>query len=371
VSELDRALHTENWQPDDSEPSPNGTGGPFRPLDLAAAIRQPGVRPRVLRNLIYGGKLHSIGGPPEAGKTILLLWLMLAMMSYGRPAMLFDHETGPEQVSDLLRAMGADPDMIAELFTYVAFPETGWHDPDLSAMHELIADRRPAIVSFDSLGEMLGANGSDENKAGDVTRFANRVFLPITRRYGAAVIFTDHDAKGSEGAAPSRYSRGTTAKLGKTDVQIKMAALHPFSRDEDGALTLTVTKDRPGCLRRHWEIAVTRDPLTLSFRPGRPPAPGGGGMSPAKAKILDVLNEDPVNIRRLVDRIAEKYGHGLHRVTVNNILRELADDGLADKLDGGPGREALWIKPGQALVPHPAAGADVPPQQPAGDPDGV
>ena len=69
---------------------------------------------------------------------------------------------------------------------------------------------------------MMSANGADENKAADVIRFANRVFLPIMHDHGEAVLPTDHDSKAAEG---SRYSRGSTSKLGKTDVMIKLIAL--------------------------------------------------------------------------------------------------------------------------------------------------
>jgi hypothetical protein len=331
------------WQPPD-QPHPNGTGpDPFAAADLARLVRKPGKRPAVLADLIYGGKLHSVAGAPESGKTIICLHLMLAAMAKGHRVILFDHETGPDQIGDLLRAFGADPDMVADLMTYVPFPQTTWRDADVARMHDMAAALRPAIVGFDSFGEMLAANGAKEIDSGEVTRFANRVFMPLATDLNCGVIITDHDAKGGEQGGFSRYARGSTAKLGKVDVAIKLEAVKPFSRDSDGMLRLIVTKDRPGCLYRTWEVAVTRNPLSLSFTRTKPT--GNGEMSPAKAGMLAALTDNPLTIKQLVDRFAHAVGHGLRRETASRMLNELLAEGLCDRLDQGNGVEALWSKP--------------------------
>jgi hypothetical protein len=370
TSDLDpRTFPGDDWPIDEDEASTNGAD-PFRKYDLGAQLRKPGKRPAVLANLIYAGKTHSISGPPEAGKTILCLHLMMTAMALGRPVVLFDHETGPEQISDLLRSFGADPKLVDKLLTYVPFPATGWRDVDVTRMHDMVSAIQPAIVTFDSFGEMMAANGADENRAGDVVRFANRVFAPITRlatgnRRPPAVIITDHDAKPSASGAGDRYARGSTSKLAKLDVAIKLTPVRPFSRDNDGLVQLMISKDRLGCLHRHWEIAVTRFPLAMTFRKTSAPKgkstgpvpPGPEGMPPAQRKLLDVVNNEPAGIKVLTDRVAEKYGHGFKRPTVSDAMNALLEAKLVDRLDGGPGREALWLLPGGSLedVVGPAA----------------
>jgi AAA domain len=328
----------------DEEPGlPDDRTNPWRDslTDMEEIVRRPEQKPPLLEGLIYRGKFHAISGAPESGKTVLALHLAVMAMARGGPVVLIDHEAGAHQTGDILRSFGADPPTLAKLFHSFAFPDVSYRDHELADLHEYLDHVRPVLVIFDSLGEMLAANGADENRAPDVIRFANRVILPVMQAdYQAAVIVTDHDSKDGGG---TRYSRGSGGKLGKTDVTMKVAALSPFSHYQDGKLSLIVTKDRAGWLHRWWEIAVCHNPLGLTFTHSKPPSGGGSDLSPAEVKILAALTTEPQPTADVLDRLHDMQGHYLKRETMSRGLNRLVDLGLADR--ASEGREALWFLP--------------------------
>jgi AAA domain len=321
--------------------------------DLGGIMRRKLPPPQVMGRLLYAGRLHTLSGPPEAGKTVLSLWLALGAMRAGHGVLMVDEETGPRQVADLLNSMGAEPELIDKHLHYLPFTGLPWQGENLASLHELVGRNKPRLAIFDSAAELLAALDLDENSAGDVTRFWASALTPIARVHGCSVLLIDHDAKGGD----SRYSRGTGAKLAKPDVSLKLEALRPFSRDQDGAIKLTVAKDRIGCLHRYWQVHVTARPLALRFAKTTFAAQGDGGdgMSPATRKLLEVLDGTPADQQTIVDRFAARNGFGLRRETASRCLTDLLEAGLADRLDQGRGRAALWSRAVNTPLPAQAA----------------
>jgi hypothetical protein len=358
VSAPDDIGGNEEWADDAGE-----RVSPFARLHLADIMRRPARRPALLENLLYPAKLHTVTGPPESGKSALCIWLMLTAIGHQHPVIMFDGEAGAEHTADILRAFGGDPDLVDKFLWYVPFPETGFSVPDIAWLRELVREVRPVLSVWDSSAVFMAQAGVNENSTGEVTRFWSRIWLPLAREEKCAVLVTDHDAKGGNGGG-DRYARGSSAKLAGVDVAWKLQALTPFSRDQDGRLSLTVVKDRPGCLHRHWEITVTRDPLYLAFRRTSPPSGGGGGLGPAEEKLLAALTFKPMSTRTLMDRFAAMHGHGLRGETVSRCLNHLVELGLTER--GQDGREAVWCKPApepdenldQPTLPEPEPGGD-------------
>lgn len=349
---------TDDWPPD--EPYLNGDHpSPFNRHDLAEVVRRPAVEPRTLDGLVYPGKLHSLAGPPEAGKTVLCFWLAMRAMAHGHPVLIMDEEAGPDQSADLFRSMGADPAILDKYLHYIPFPAVDWrNDHAIAHLAEFMERHRPVLSVWDSSAAMMALSGCKEIDPGDVTRFWKRVFLPVGQGHGCAVLVTDHVAKGG---TDQRGGRGTEAKLAEVDVQLRLTAVRNFSHHQDGLLSLEVTKDRPGWLHRHWQIAVTRDPLALDLArttaPAQPSGAASGGPSPAMLSLINALNDIPSTIKVLVDRIVTDGGVPLRRDTASRLLSALADAGQAVRIDQGKGREALWLLPGGELAP-PADPAD-------------
>ena len=69
-------------------------------------------------------------------------------------------------------------------------------------------------------------------------------------------------------------------------------------------------------------------------------------MPPARRKLLEAVNpvggEGGATNSQLIDRIADKYGHGLYLTTVSKELNELLRSGLVDSIES-PGNPTLWL----------------------------
>jgi hypothetical protein len=211
-------------------------------------------------------------------------------------------------------------------------------------LSDILTERRPAIVTWDSSAAFLARAGLDENAAADVTRFYSQVLTPAARLHNAAVLVIDHDTKSSE---PSRYARGSGAKLAATDVAYKIAPIKPFSKEESGTSKLLVTKDRRGYLTRCHETAFLADmkgatALTVSITAAVPDHVHPD-LAQAELKVLEALDATPRTIGELTDRVKATHGHGLHRGTVQKALQKLAEMGLADQPGTTAHHQNLWM----------------------------
>ncbi len=333
----------------------------WRRMTIGAVMTAGIPKPKILENLLYSGKLHSLAGPPEAGKTVLSLHLAIAVMRMGLNVLFWDEEGGGLQTASILQSLGAEPELVDKRFFYFPFPGSQWTPKDCEELDTLMRDVKPRLAIWDSSAAMMGLAGVDENHPGEVTRFWGNVYAPVARVHGCAVLVLDHDTK--NGGTESRYARGSGAKLAGVDVGIKVEPLRPFTRAQDGLLALSVTKDRAGWLHRNWRVKVSHDPLRLFFTKSSEAQPDKGtGLSPAQQKLLDVLTDMPSTVAQLVDRVVERFGHGLRHDTVQREMNALMNGGLADRADQGAGRAALWMakktsSPGDTVMPP--AGGDI------------
>ncbi len=349
----ENGLDPEYEAPADPRESFNGHLGGITCYDLASLMRKGVTDPTVLDGLLYPGRLHALAGPPEAGKSILALWLALQVMQKGGHVVFIDEEAGAGATAAILLGFGADPELIATRLHYIPFPGLHWNDADLASLNRLLGASKPTLSVWDSAGSLMGSAGMDENSSRDVTGFWYRVLMPVCRDFGCAVLLTDHDAKDG---AESRYARGSTAKLAVVDVMLKLQPVIPFSRTRDGLVKLTVTKDRGGYLHRNYNVRYRHSPLRLEFVKSAPPSAAGSGLPPGAQALVSVLDETPMGQRDLVDRIVKGGGYPLKRDTASGYLNILLERGMADRIDQGPGREALWVKP----PPDAPGGADGP-----------
>lgn len=315
----------------------------FVPASLEDVMRLGAPEPQLLSGLLYPGKLHSISGPPESGKTIMCLRWAVEVMQRGGNVLHIDEEAGPVQTSALLSALGAEPELVGKRFSYLGYPAAGWKGNDLTALDELITGLHPVLTVWDSCAAIMAAAGLDENSASDVTRFWSTVLLPVSRRHGCAVLLVDHDAKSTEG---TRYSRGSGAKLASTDVAFKVNPVRHFSRQQDGLLKFTVAKDRQGYLHRSWRVRVSHSPFAMDFVHDIGDRPAGtDGMSPAAAKLASLLADEPADIKAIIDRLAGHYGHGMRWPEATAELNYLVAQGVADTIHE-PGMHQMWMRAG-------------------------
>lgn len=310
----------------------------FGVVDLEPAIEIVLPPTFTCGDMLYRGAVHTLSGPPDCGKTTLACWWMLQDIREGGTVLFLDEEGGRDIVTEKFQALGA---RVGERLAYVPFPSRTWGPGDLAELDELLMQRKPTLVAWDSSAVFLARAGLDENSAADVTRFYSRVLSHCARQYGAAVIVIDHDTKSSE---PSRYARGSGAKLAATDVAYKIIQIKPFSKLQNGVSKLTVSKDRRGWLTRAHEIAFTTDGhfLNLAIRESEPDTDQHPDLPPAAQKILSVLTAEPISYQDVTDRISSKYGHGLKRETVSRNMNDLHRSGLVTRIGPGP---YLWTVP--------------------------
>ncbi len=311
-------------------------------VDLEPAAEDTPYPVLICDDRLYRGAVHTLSGPPDSGKTTLACWWMLQAVREEGTVLFLDEEGGREIVTEKFQSLGAKS---GERIGYVEFPSRSWTGADVAELRALLGDRKPAIVAWDSSAAFLARAGLDENAAADVTRFYSQVLTVAAREFGAAVLAIDHDTKSSE---PSRYARGSGAKLAAVDVAYKIEPIRPFSKTESGTSKLKVVKDRRGWLERSHEVAFLADlaadvPLAVSIGPAaRQDSEAKPEMPPARAKLLALLGDDWTTQKELVDRLAAEHGHGLKRETASRELNELLSAGMADRLDQGPGKSALW-----------------------------
>jgi hypothetical protein len=237
-----------------SEPE---AGDSWQPVDLSAdRYAQPTERP-IVAGLIYRGKRHALIGPPEASKTLLALLLGLEWMraDHGRLA-LIDFEMGPNATRLLLTDLGATIDEIADVH-YVA--------PDSPPTEQQLAAITAAGVTLAIIDAAAGAydtSGLDDNKRGDVERFARSWIRPLWRTHGCTTVVLDHVVKATD--ARGRYGIGSERKLGGVDVQLGLEAITQLHRGSSGLIRISTHKDRPAHLRRPHaaELHLVSDPGT-------------------------------------------------------------------------------------------------------------
>lgn len=344
------------YEESEAEPDPGVIiRKPFERFDLGKVMRDGGPEPPKLiaQEMLYPECVHSLSGPGEVGKTTLAFWFAKKVLEDGGTVGIVDEEGGPNLTAARLLALGVT-DLMAARVHYFPFPGRSWSDPDIAEWHDLCNDLRPTLWIFDSSAACMAIAGLDENSPKDAIRFYHGVLLPAARKYSAAVVVIDHDAKydGANGQAASRYSRGTGAKFGAIDVQFKVSSTQPFSRMQSGVIRLEVTKDRPGWMHpRLYHIEVSSG-LDIWFRSDSETLAAEARdkldkLTPAESKVLACCTDKPAGIARLTQRVAAAYSMNFKRETMSRALSKLSDLGLVVKVaDGGSGRgdEALWIR---------------------------
>jgi len=307
------------------------------PVDLGPLLADPPPEPeRICGGLLYPSGLHSLAGPPEAGKTTLAYSWAVELLEQGQRVVILDEESGREQVVDKLLGLGAAPHA-AGLLDYLEFPGLRFDEFDVDELRHLLLTRRPALVIVDSSSALLSAAGLDESSNRDAA-VAYRALLRCARESTAAVVVLDHLTKDE---TAGRYARGAGVKLGLVDVALRLDPLKVFTREQSGLLKLEVNKDRRGYLPRSHEVAVevAAGHLFVTVRTTEQ-AMSGDGLRPAVAKLLEVLvaSDIPLTQAQVVDGVSALHGHGLRRETVSRGLGELLKLGLVDKLEDYPSR---------------------------------
>jgi hypothetical protein len=236
-------LGTDEEDEEDDTPSGMDTSR----IDLGTLIEEGVPDPEwVLPGMFYRAQIHWWHGEPGDGKTFMLLGLMYRLAEEGLKVLWLDEESGQIQTARRLQSFGADATVLRERFVYHARPGLTMDPADLDALFRQMIAEKPDVVVMDSMADMLGQAGIDEDNNTEVTRYIKAVVEPLKFEYDAAVICIDHVTKSKD--SRGKYARGAGAKKSKTDAAWKVVKHKDFNVNRVGMIRLEADKDRDGWL---------------------------------------------------------------------------------------------------------------------------
>jgi hypothetical protein len=328
---------------DDADPSARSSWDPVDLRSVELEMTEPTLLEREDRRpLLYAGKVHSLSGEPEAGKSHIAMALAHHEIALGNQVVFIDYETDAASVKERMLAHGCRAEDLYERFTYIR-PEQLLAAGARHRLLALLVRLGPSAVVIDGVAEALALEGLDENQATDVTTFLQA--LPrACAGTGAAVLMLDHVIKDAQ--SRGRYARGSGAKLAGVDVAFKLVSVKPFAPGHDGESRLEVAKDRYGLVRA---LQVGRAVGMVRFRSLEagtiaveihPPTAESVDSSlaelrPSARRVLAVL-EGPngaagLGVPGIGDLLAfDGAGKPLKKRTIQDSLKSLRDAELAE-----------------------------------------
>lgn len=200
--------------------------------------------------LLYMGRLHSLAGEPESGKTWIALLAALQALAVGLHVIYLDFEDTPEGIVGRLLALGAHPDRIRTGLHYIR-PDRPTDNDARAHLAHLVAEHPVALCIIDGVTEAMTLHALDPYNNPDAARFYDALPRAVVHLPDApAVLMIDHVPKDED--RPKRYAIGAQHKLAGLDgAAYVVDIVKPFAPGQPGISRIRVAKDRPGQVRRH------------------------------------------------------------------------------------------------------------------------
>ncbi|MCV7140373.1 AAA family ATPase [Mycolicibacterium fortuitum] len=233
----------------------DGEPSSWSPVDLRAARTARGqLKPTIGRrgdgaHLFYPGKVHSVHGESESGKSWFALCVAAECLLSNRPVLFVDFEDDGAEVANRLLLLGVPESVVddPQLFTYARPEVEPKTDQDVEAFARLLS-RRFDFAVIDGVTEsmtMFGLVGKDND---DVAKWQRKLPKAIARHTGAAVVCVDHVTKDAD--SRGRFALGGQHKMAGLDgAAFIIEPETPFARGLAGSASVRIGKDRHGCLR--------------------------------------------------------------------------------------------------------------------------
>ncbi|MER7309932.1 AAA family ATPase [Streptomyces griseoluteus] len=321
------------WRPRDLTDVLDGT---YRAPEPTIGRRDDGV------GLFYPGRVHSVIGESEGGKTWFALLAVCSELAAGHAVVFIDFEDDAPGVVGRLLALGADRTAIRERFAYIRPEEPLGANFNRNEIATALHDLRPTFVPIDGVTEGMALHGMELKDNTDVAKFGRMLLRPIADM-GAAVTTLDHVTKDREGRG--RYAIGGVHKLnGLNGAQYVLENRTPFGVGVTGKSTVRIAKDRPGQLRKHalshssglhWFADFTLRSHDQTFTEGSlyPPIEQQGPFRPTSLmrKVSDAITgaPAPLSVRGVQDRVTG------NKDAVRQALARLVDEGFVS-VEAGP-----------------------------------
>lgn len=340
----DASLDKPSWSPVDTAPYLDGTYTRPEPQLLK---RSDGPA------LLYPGKTHTIYGESESGKSWVAQYVAVETLTDGGRVLYVDFESDAGDIIDRLQTLGATPAQLKQPhFTYVrpdASPDA-FHEQE--AFRALLTESYDFIV-FDGVTEALNLHGKATKDNDEITQWMRAVPRRFSRETGAAVVLVDHVVKSIE--TRGRFPIGGQAKMAAIDgAAFLVEPVSAIGPGLDGALTIRVTKDRPGAVRAtagdwrktdrtqeaaRFHLDSSGDGTTATLEPPEHGVSRPDNNGPRKptfvmekvSRILETMREE-IGINRIVEMYKENGG--ARRQTIIEAANLLVDEGYALEATG-------------------------------------
>lgn len=287
------------------------------------------------KSLIYGGKVHSFYGESESGKSWVAQIATAELLKSDKKVIYIDFESDPQDIVKRLKALGVSRANLLHYFTYIR-PE-GVREVSDPYWQAILQPDCASMVVIDGVTESLTMFGGETVDNDAITRWMRNFPRTVANKSGAAVILIDHITKNSE--TRGRFAIGGQAKLATIDgAAYLVEPIEVLSPGRVGSLTIRVTKDRPGDIRRNagmWRKSDrTQEAAVLT-------------MDSTKAQIQYII-QPPTNEEEMEERLAHKKLKDVADFVHANpgCSRRAVTDGVKGSKDAMGGRLQEMLKAG-------------------------
>jgi len=330
VDETTGEIIESSWQPADLSAYINGTV--ITPLP-GILCRTDGI------GLLYKGRVHSFYGESESGKSWVAQHAVAEVLKNGKNAIYIDFEADASDIVNRLQLMKVPNTSIVKHLTYIK-PETRPNEKD-PFWQELLERTGTELVIIDGVTESLTIWGGETKDNDSITLWMRQFPKRIAARTGAAVVTIDHVNKSTD--TRGRFAIGGQAKLAALDgAAYLIEPLDALAPGKTGSISMRVTKDRPGGIRKHslnWRkkdrtqesaiISMDANGLHVIFAVHVPKSKEETIESESQdelTKIVDAINANPggispTNLKDLVNKDPRTLTPYLDRLVATNRIR--------------------------------------------------
>jgi hypothetical protein len=326
------------WSPVELEPFLDGSHKPLKPTIFERTDGQA---------LLYPGKIHSIYGESESGKSLIAQFICAAEIIQGNKVLYIDFEDSPAEVTKRLQLFGATPQAISEHFTYL-HPSQSLKDPHNREALARVLKTVWTLAVIDgftvAMTLITPASGTPEAQ---VAEFMSTLPKRIVKKTNAAVLTIDHVVKSKD--ARGRFALGSQEKLNQvTGAAYLLEVSQAVCPGARGLLVLRVTKDRVGQVRSNsgtWRASDRTQEAARITIDGtdpdwinvivEPPTNSTGPFRPTH--IMQLISEyletcpEPVTGKEIKENTK---GKGETQVTA---LQALVSEGYVERVSGARG----------------------------------
>lgn len=197
--------------------------------------------------LIYTGRVHSIYGESESGKSWIAQIATAEMLKDDKKVIYIDFESDAIDIVNRLKSLGVSRANLLQYFTYIR-PD-GPREADDPYWQAILEHGSAELIIIDGVTESLTMWGGETKDNDAITRWMRIFPRAVATSSGAAVVLIDHITKNAE--TRGRFAIGGQAKLATIDgAAYLVEPLEALAPGRVGSLTMRVTKDRPGFIRK-------------------------------------------------------------------------------------------------------------------------